>query len=516
MPDVSVSADLRIGILPPANPTPATRWISQSAAHVQVPHTPFARTPIFGSELNGGAVQEISPWYNPFLNRYECLTNQAGSQYFSVADSPLGPWSAGVKVLGSGSGGEGSNAQQASVLVEGDQIYCYYITNINATLLRMAVATMPRKAGDLPGFAVLGTIYNPGVALGDSSWIVKADGRYFLFTYNGATTPVIAATGAADPSQFVAKPFANVSGTARGLAYNMGARYVLHPLRPNVHYEQGQWVLFAHTVGTDDGMSVICRWVSQDAGVPVNWTPDAHKFCEQQHPAEIDQLADFRLLRGPNDKLWAFWTGISNRAGTFTVFCAPVLEPMLAFDGLSWGYSGDYLPNDGAGQGYVNPDMITGDKTLKNLWDACFRTDGGSCTATFPVAGPHAKVKVTNAPNNWNAGNVVKLAPDSGADVICGGNPIAALSAVGTTVTVTTRRPHGLSIADFVTVTGAAPVAYNVNGAAVTGVPAANQFTYTAGSAPGAATTLGAYDSALQVGESRQYKARVPGVWVRD
>jgi len=79
------------------------------------------------------------------------------------------------------------------------------------------------------------------------------------------------------------------------------------------------------------------------------------------------------------------------------------------------------------------------------------------------------------------------------------GAAISAISFVGTTATVTTASPHGLSPGNTVTVTGASPAAYNVSGVAIT-IVSPTQFSYTMGSTPASnATVVGAYSYALAV-----------------
>jgi hypothetical protein len=79
------------------------------------------------------------------------------------------------------------------------------------------------------------------------------------------------------------------------------------------------------------------------------------------------------------------------------------------------------------------------------------------------------------------------------------GAAISAISFVGTTATVTTATPHGLSPGNTVTVTGATPAAYNVAGAAIA-IVSPTQFSYTMASTPASnATIVGSYGYALAV-----------------
>lgn len=72
------------------------------------------------------------------------------------------------------------------------------------------------------------------------------------------------------------------------------------------------------------------------------------------------------------------------------------------------------------------------------------------------------------------------------------GGSIASMTAAGTTVTVTTNAAHGRTTGNTISLWGAAPSEYNVEGVSIT-VTGANTFTYTAASAPSAspATRVG-------------------------
>lgn len=516
MPTQSALANIYIGVEPPLAADATTRWISQSMRHAQVPHDAYSRTPIIGSGVGQSATQEISPWYNEALHRYECLVNVASAQYFSYAYSPLGPWSTPVKVLGQNTGGESSNSQQCFVLVEGTTLYAFYLTGASATSIQMATAQMPTTVDGTPAFSKNGTVFTEGAVINETPCVIKVNGAYYLFTANQAA-PRIAKTTATSPANFVATPFAKITTQLRGLYVNQGVRYGARIGRPQVFYENGTWIMYGHLLdGVDFGTCNVYRFTCNDIDLPINWVADTQKpFLEQKHPLEVDQIADFRIFQGPNERNWAFWTAADNPGVAFSIMAAPVLEPIMAFDGHDWAPT-SYRINDANGQGYINPDAANADQVLGNLWDIFFRTEGGAKNATFPVASTHRKVKVTNAPSTPSSVNPVKLIPANATDVIMGGNPITAMSAVGTTVTVTTKRPHGLATGEFVTVTGAAPSSYNASGVEVASVPAADQFTYTAGSSPAANTTLGCFDRALLPGETGRWRCRYAGVWVRD
>lgn len=516
MPSTAQTVNLVIGIEAPKSPGANTRWISQAARHLQVPPNGYSRKPIIGSGVGGSATQEISPWWNPTTSRYEALVNIGSAQYFTYCATPNGAWSTPVKVLGQGSGGEASNSQQCSVYVEGDQLWATYQTSQSATTVQMARATMPATASDTPAFSKLGTVWTSPQAISESSWMLRANGYYWLFTASNARM-LIARSSAASPAAFLTTdPLVKVANQPFSMALNLGVRGVSRFGRPQVFREDGRWVLFGHLL---DGVSFqtcnVYRFTCDDADVPINWVPDSDKpFLDQRHPLEVDQIADFRLLRGPNDLPVMFWTATNNPGVAFSIMTANAREPMLASDGVDW-YFTQQLDNQATKRLCFDPDAANTDQTLGNYWDTPFRTEGANRKATFPVAASGARVKVRNSPANTTSSNQVYLAPANATDVLLGGNPITAISAVGTTVTVTTKRPHGLAVGDLVTTTGHTPAGYNNTGAAITSVPAANQFVFTAGSSPAASSVIGSYVAGLLPGESQEWVCEVAGIWTR-
>lgn len=521
MPNQSQPVYAFRGIEPPANADKNTLWLSQSARHVQPPHTAYARTPIIGNFAVGtgqtSATQEASPWYNYLLGRWEMICNISSSQSFSYSATANGPWSQPIKVLGSSSGGEASNAQQCSVLIEGNTIFAYYYTSTSASILKMASAPMPALAGALPVFTVLGTIYdNQGTQLSDSSWIVKANGVYHLFFPNNIQ-PALAISTATDPTQFVATPFKKISNRFCNLNFNVGARFNSLFGRPQVSYENGQWTYTGHAGGVDSWACNIFRFTCNDTGLPINWTPDPVRFLEQMHPVEVDQVADFRMIRGPNDALYGFWSGCNNQTTKFQIMTAPMNEPLMTFDGYDWTPIITNGPNPQGGPQYINPDTLTGNQAISNMWDAVFRCNTVNLTGTFPAAAGHTHFLISNVPSLPAVTYRLIIAPVNATDIIQGGNRITAISATTNTVTVTTENPHNLNTNDLITVTGNAPSTYNATGAAVLSIPTPNSFTYTAPSVGSLVNTvMGAYDVALRPFEKRAYRCRNSGLFLRD
>jgi hypothetical protein len=72
------------------------------------------------------------------------------------------------------------------------------------------------------------------------------------------------------------------------------------------------------------------------------------------------------------------------------------------------------------------------------------------------------------------------------------GATISSMTAVGTTVTVTTSTNHGRTTADVISSWGNTPTEYNVEGKSIT-VTSPTTFTYVADSAPGTSTVVGLY-----------------------
>jgi len=501
-------ADIQIGIEPPINPTPNTRWISQSARHLTLPNAPFARARMMGG-------QEFSPWYNPILDRYEALV-QSGSQLFTYAEDPLGPWATAVSVLGAGNGGEASNAQQTYVMIEGTTIYAFYLQSGSATTMRLAKAQMPTTVGTLPVFSQVGVVWTTsGPVVGDSCCVIPYEGGYLGIMYENAV-PMWARSAATTPEGLVALPFERITTTLTAYtAVSLGFRPGTRIARPQIFRENGVWILFGHMLsGIEFGQCNIYRYTSTDLGIPTNWTVDPVRFLEQRHPLEVDQTVDFRLFYSKTGQAFAYWSGNNNRANgtSFNIMGVPCNEPIMAYDGSRWNPT-NHLPNDSRGQAFIDPDIATNSVSVSNLWDIPFRTDAANMTATLPAAANRTKVRVTNSPTATTTRFVVHFAVQ-GVDKIMGPIPIATLTRVGTLVTVVTNRAHLLQTNDYVTMTGCTPTGYNRAAAQVTVVDATT-FQYTVGVDPGACTVIGGYDTSLLAGESREYRCIIDGTFTR-
>lgn len=121
---------------------------------------------------------------------------------------------------------------------------------------------------------------------------------------------------------------------------------------------------------------------------------------------------------------------------------------------------------------------------------------GGTATAT--TSEPHGLsvgtvVSITGAtPNIYNGAYVISAVTPTTFSYVMGQYAIASITFVGTTATLTTIYPHGLSTGNNVTVSGAAPSQYNTT-ANIT-VTGATTFTYTMGGTPATnATAVGQY-----------------------
>lgn len=528
MPNQSQMVSLFVGALPPDNPGATTRWLSQSHEHMRIPMGWYDRLPILGTQgaTVTGPAQEFSPWYNPTLKRVEALFNISGKQYFTYADSPWGNWATPVGVLGQGSGGEALNAQQCRVYVENGNLYASYLTAGSATSLTMAKAAMPTALGQVPVFAKLGTTLNNGTSVCDSPWLMKVNGTYMYFMQNQTALGLgqYVSLAATSPEDLVANPATLVTKffTGAGFLTPNGPRTQFAFGRACVFWENGTWILYAHSTSALTFGSDIYRWVSKDPGLyPVNWVKDQQQpLVRRSTLYEIDQVADFVALQMPNDRWWAFYTGLSNNGfGTVNIIATPMLEPTMAFDGNSWApVSTQSDPFNDIPRKRV--DMIgnafyaAGNR--EHVWnDQTNNTSGG---LTLPAASVLNTAKGCNAGKSGAVSLPVRCS--IATDTLNGGNPILSATAVGTTVTLVFARPHGKGTNDKITVTGFTPTAYNINGAAVASVGtttiAGDTLTYVAGSAPAVSTVIGVAEFGLMPGESASWTVWQATQWVRD
>lgn len=543
MPNQAQIANIYIGQQPPKAPGANTRWISQSHQHMRIPMGPADRKQLFGTA--GGttglaAAQEMNIWWNPLLSRYEATMNISSAQYFAYANSPVGPWSTPVKVLGTGTGGEASNAQQCTSYVEGNFLYLLYTVGGGTGTVKMVRSPLPTAASPNLSFTALGNLIvaTIGVPSGvGSNRLIKhpVTGKYYLFVESqGTGTSLWMSSGATSPEDLIsASPLTlRVQQFAGTFRVPKGPRTLksFGRIWPIVE-DDGTWIIYGHSTSPLLGSGgAVERWVSKDSGdIPANWILDAQSpFLERQTPLEIDQIADFQALKGANDKWFSFWTGLNNNnfsAGN--IFVSPFIEPIMGFDGADW--TPTMLQSQPLVEtGFVITDEIggseyTASQAREEVWNEQVGNSGGAYR--FPYASQGSRLKVANA--GYRGQNRLKIR-GQGTDTISGGNPIVAISAVGTTVTVETLRPHGLTAgnvgttpranttADFVTVTGCTPTGYNTNSAQVTDILDQYRFTYTAGSSPAAATVVGNFDWALVPGETRRYKSHALGSWIRD
>lgn len=510
-----------IGNTPPTNPGPNIRWRSQSHRHLSVSPGPMTRKPILGSGLPGvTAAAELSPWWNAETGRMEAIYNSGNSAMYSYAPSPLGPWALGVNTLGFGVGGEAGAVSQQMVLVEGDTLYMFYCRNQVDVSVRMATSPKPTAANPVPVWTYRGVVWTD-TAGGGSIWVMRVNGVYWMFLERADASARLVKSTAATAADLVATPFTLV---ARNLYMPMpfGIRGNQRWGRPCVIYEEdGTWISYWHAIGTSQfgnqfAQRFICK-PERDGDDPVTWTPDPEgSFVREENPLEVDQIADFRVFQAGNGVWYASWSANDNVTGLGTTMVAPMQEPVMAFDGGEWTKVG-HLPDLLADFPYINADTATANQAIRHRWDVVFDTSAGTTlTATAPRPASRANFKLSCAPNTLPGGQV-KLAMSNAVDRIMGPIAIASLTASGTTVTMVTKQPHGLTTDDFVTVTGCTPTAYNVTtGAAVASVVDANTITYVAASAPATNTAIGCFDRSLRPGEVREYEAKTkPGTFYR-
>lgn len=523
--DADMPVALFTGVKEPTNPGPNARWQSRSHRHLQCTVGKQSRIPIFGSSMGQGPSQEIAPWYNPILNRYEALINFDSAQWFSYTSDPLKGWSTPVRVLGvpgaggAAAGGESGKAQQCNVYIENGVIYAFYNQPGGTIPILMASAPMPTNPANPPVFTKQGQVWTEvGGAIG-SSFLIKVGGIYYLFIERGASIK-LATSSAASAADFVSNPFTTISN-ALTLTIDMGVRTTNAFGRPYVVYEQstGTWILYAHRTSSYEFGSDIFKWTSTDVGTPTTWVADKEQpYVRRVHPAyEVDQVADFRALQGANGVWYAFWSGNNNRDFTFSILASVMLEPVLAYDGVANWVSVERQADTKANLGYLNADGTSSNIDVKNGWEIFLDTSGGVIRATLPVAAVGSYAKVVNSPAT-RPGNqaTVRAYTAAGSDVILSGNRVTSQTASGSVITAVTYKKHGLKVGDLCSMGGASPVLYNKTAATVASVVDDYTFTYNADGAPGSNTVLGYFEPPLEPGECREYKCYRQGIWVRN
>lgn len=157
------------------------------------------------------------------------------------------------------------------------------------------------------------------------------------------------------------------------------------------------------------------------------------------------------------------------------------------------------IPDCGKG---INLDL-TPEELSVGVWSGCQNTrfkDGyasrfGGMAQVFatPTIRPHWLIAYQTATKRYwvHAGNQKVFADDGTSRVEItrlAEIGITSITRVGTTATLTTSAPHGLSTGNLVSVYGALPSQYNVEALAIT-VTGASTFTYTISSDPGASAS---------------------------
>jgi hypothetical protein len=517
------------GSTPPTNPGPTVLWLDESMAGLRIPTDPAARVPVMGSAFpDQSSTQEANGYWNPLLKRWEIIANVAGAQSwcYSISGDATGPYSRPVKVLGSGSGGEAANAQQCHIEVVGTDLFAFYSTG-NTKQLLLAVALMPVDVAAPPVFAKLGLVATSSLnATAGSPGIVRLpNGKWAMFWERGGTTSLFL-SDAPSLSELVATPFVEIQDRVR-FAFSANAVRPVNGAggRPQIFVENGRLVAFHHGGGAEFAFCGIHRAFCDDLEMPLVWLPETQAdtwIMRQKHQLEIDQCVDFRLARDEYGSWFSFSTAADNSpvGNAFSILVSPVVHPIRRFGGGRWNAvveTGDAQRE----QDWINPDRLSDAQQVRNLWDAWANTGFTGYALTLPPAASRAHCRITNDAQTGASAPVVGnpltvRLNDPTRELLIGQVPIISVVASGTTVTVTTKRPHGLVTTDKVTLTGHVPAAYNVANAAVTGTPSATSFTYEAAAAPGASTKLGFYDrTSIEQGESFEYICSTQYAWVR-
>jgi hypothetical protein len=520
------------GALPPSNPGPSVLWLDESMAGLRIPTDPAARVPVMGSAFPGQtSTQEANGHWNPILKRWEIIANVNGAQSwcYSLSGDATGPYSQPVRVLGTGSGGEAGNSQQCHVEVTGTELGALYSTGSTKQLL-LAVASMPADPANPaapPVFTKLGVVATSSLAptTGSPGIVRLPNGKLALFWERGGLTSLFL-SDAPTLADLVATPFVEVQDRV-GMRFSANNVRPLNGAggRPQIFLEGGRLVGYHHGGGAEFAFCGIHRAFCDDLEMPVSWVPETQAdtwIMRQKHQLEIDQCVDFRLARDEYGATFAFTTAADNSpiGNAFSILCTPVIHPLRRYGGARW-HTVEEMGDTQREQDWINPDRLSDAQQLRNLWDAWANTGFIGYKLTLPPAASRARCRITNdAQTNAStpvSGNQLTVAlSDPTRELLIGRVPIVSIAASGTTVTVTTKRPHGLVTTDKVTLTGHAPAAYNVANAAVTSTPSGTSFTYEAAAAPGASTKLGFYDrTSIEQGETFEYICSTQYAWVR-
>jgi hypothetical protein len=334
------------GVTPPSSPGVNAVWDSLGIQYGQISADPADRIAAIsgGQAFEGNCIQEINPYFDSVLGLWcAAYTAHYGNevQGFATAPSPRGPWTKdATPFIGGGVGGEAGAVAHCNIYVEGTTVYFYYPTNagsggpLKQVTWQLGVHPQGNLTAPTTVFTSSGTA---SLGMANSSVLKVAAGQYELafefYTSNNAGHWNIGFATATSP----AGPFTQVLAPAATLQRATGAMFG----GPRLFLENGKRVLIYHAASIP-GVAVlqptdIYRAVLTGNAVSADtWVPEAAPLIERVATAEVDQVADFRMVTDAAGVRHCFFEQFDNALQVARVVTTYLTPQVLSWTGTEW------------------------------------------------------------------------------------------------------------------------------------------------------------------------------------
>lgn len=328
------------GVTTSATPPSSLFWQSTSIAYMGVSPGASSRNIIIP-----GAI-ECSVWIANNLWNLNCY-DPAGYQAYASCPLSSDPtveanWSGLTRTIGQGLGGFAGHPQHSWVLVDGNNLYCYFADTSNQYIWCATANINSPTVWTTQGTqtsCVPGLHYDNG-----NSCVIKYNGTYYMFLENvlsisGYNVYQIGVLSSSSPLG----PFTVLVNPLTSLRFNTGGQPVAACSGPWVGFEAGTglFVMYMHAGAWGDATlpSSMYRATISPAQIGTdNWTPldGGYPFMVCAGAYEIDQIADPFVIQIPNGVSYLFYESGNNRDGRFNLSVATLQPRLMQKSGPNW------------------------------------------------------------------------------------------------------------------------------------------------------------------------------------
>ena len=331
----------------PYPPAGAQYWLSTSITNAAVSTGASYRNIIIDGCI------ESSVWIANGLYNLVCFNPSlhvgGGVQAYQSCPYTADPtvaanWSAPVAIIGQGVGGYAGTPQHSWVLVDGQNLYCYFCdvnnqygwcasANINAPTVWTTLGTQ--------------TSLLPGLHTNNGNFcVVKYNGLYYMWLdcvenvlgYQVYQIALCTCTSPTGPFNVIINPLTSLAFPTSGQPTGGAV-----PGGPFVQYEAatGYFVYYGHGGSWGAGYypNNMYRLYCTPANLGTdNWIPldGGYPFMVCAGAYEIDQIADPFLIQGPTGTQYLFYEGGNNRNGLFQLSVVALVPKLMQKSGPNW------------------------------------------------------------------------------------------------------------------------------------------------------------------------------------